>query len=112
MVVDYSFFESPNKAITAEEVWDWENLNSELVSKWVASKLKNIAGCMGVTFSGYELETIQLLSRIEKSLVPVKTTVQRSPPSSRSLRELRRLEFGVNYDRSSSTSSGSEMLND
>uniref|UniRef100_A0A7C8ZC57 Uncharacterized protein n=1 Tax=Opuntia streptacantha TaxID=393608 RepID=A0A7C8ZC57_OPUST len=111
LAVDYSFFQRPNKAFTVEEVWDGENLNSELVSKWVASKLKSIAVCIGVAFSGYEMETIQLLSRIEKSSVPVKTTMQRSPPSSRRLRELRRLEFGVNYNRSSSSSSGSEVLN-
>ena len=51
-----------------------------------------------MAFSGYEMETIQLLSRIEKNLAPDKTIVQRSPPSSRRLRELRRFEFGVNYD--------------
>ena len=93
-----------------EEVWDDENLNSELVSKWVTSKLKNITGCIGVAFSGYEMEIIQLLSRIEKSLVPDKATVQRSLPSSRRLRELRRLESGVNYDRLITSSSGLKVL--
>jgi len=111
LAVDYSFFQRRNKAFTVEEVWDEENPNSELVYKRVASKLKSIAGCIELAFSRHELETIQLLLRIEKSLVPVKTTVQRTPPSSRSLKVLRRLEFGVNYDRSSSTYSGSEVLN-
>ena len=38
LAVDYFFFQRPNKALT--EVWDGENLDSELVSKWVDSKLK------------------------------------------------------------------------
>jgi len=111
LAVDFSFVQGNNTAFSAEEAWDGENLNSEYVSKWVASKLKSIAGCIGVAFTGYEGETIQLLSRIEKSIVPVKSSVQRLPPSSRSLRELRRLEFGVNYDRSIASSSGLKVFN-
>jgi len=38
-------------------------------SKWAASKLKSIAATIGVTFSGYESEVTQLLSRIEKNSV-------------------------------------------
>jgi len=84
-------------------------LNAEIVSKWVASKLKVIAGCIGVAFLGHEMETIQLLSRIERSLAPVETSAVRSPSSSRRSRELRRLEFGVNYDRLTTSSSGGKV---
>jgi len=83
----------------------------ENVSKWVASKLKSIARCIGVAFSVYEMETIHVLSRIEKSIVPAKLSVQRSPPSSRRYRELRKLEFGVNYDRPITSSSGLKVFN-
>jgi len=83
----------------------------DIVCKWVASKLKTIVGCIGVAFSGYERETIQLLSRIEKSIVPAKTSVQRSLPSSRRRRELHRLEFGINYDRPTTSSSGLKVFN-
>ena len=41
-----------------EDVWDDMNVNSNKVSKWVASKLKSIAACIGVAFSGYEHEVI------------------------------------------------------
>jgi len=81
-------------------------MNQELVSKWVASKLKSIAGCIGVAFSRYELEVIQLLSRIKKNITSSKPSVQRTSPTSRRYRELRRLEFGVNYDRPINSSSG------
>ena len=57
------------------------------------------------------LETIQLLSRIEKSIATAKPSVKRSPPSSRGVRELRRLQFGVNYERPSSSSSGLKVFN-
>ena len=111
LAVDYSFFQSPSVGYSVDDVWDGEALNSEMVSKWVASKLKSILGCIGVAFSGYELETIQLLSRIEKSIATAKPSVKRSPPSSRGLRELRRLQFGVNYERPSSSFSGLKILN-
>jgi len=101
--VDFSFFQRPCTNFSVEEVWDGENLNTEILSKWVASKLKVIAGCIGVAFPGHEMETIQLLSRIERSLVPAKTSALRSPSSSRRSRELRRIEFGVNYDRSTTS---------
>jgi len=111
LAVDFSFFQKPCTNYSVEEVWDGENLNSEIVSKWVASKLKSIAGCIGVAFTGHEMETIQLLSRIERSLVPALNSVQSSPSSSRRSRELRRLEFGVNYDRSATSTSGWKVSN-
>jgi len=74
LAVDYSFFQRPSNAYLVEEVWDGENLNLEIVFKWVASKLKSIVRCIGVAFSGYEMEPIQLLSRIEKSIVLAKTS--------------------------------------
>ena len=111
LAVDFSFFQSPNDGYSVDDVWDGENLNPEMVSKWVASKLRSIAGCIGVAYSGYEMETIQLLSRIDKSFATAKSSVKRFPPSSRRLRELRRLEFGVNYERTNSTSSGLKVLN-
>ena len=79
------------------------------MSKWVASKLKSIAATVGVAFSGYENEVIQLLSRIEKSGFGggvLKQSMHRSPPANRRQRELKRLEFGVNYDRINASSSG------
>ena len=109
LAVDFSFFQRPCTDFSVEEVWDGKNLNTEIVSKWVASKLKVIAGCIGVAFSGHEMETIQLLSRIERSLAPVETSAVRSSSSSRRSRELRRLEFGVNYDRSTTSSSGRKV---
>ena len=72
LAVDFSFFQSPGVGYSVDDVCDGEALNAEMVSKWVASKLKSIAGCIGVAFSGYELETIQLLSRIEKSIATAK----------------------------------------
>jgi len=65
----------------------------------VASKLKSIAACIGVNFSSYENEVINLLSRIEKNNIITKPSVQTTPPVIRRQRGLRRLEFGVNYDR-------------
>jgi len=50
----------------------------------------------------------QLLSRIEKNSVGCgvpKQSVQRTPSAVRRQRELRRLEFGVNYDRANASSS-------
>ena len=66
-----------------------------------AQKLKSIATTIGVAFSGYESEVTHLLSRIEKNNVVPKQSVQRTPSAIR-----RRLEFGVNYDRASASSSG------
>ena len=70
--MDFSCLHNNSGSFSVEEIWDGQNLNQELVSKWVASKLKSIVGCIGVAFSGYELEVIQLLSRIEKSITPSK----------------------------------------
>jgi len=80
-------------------------VNSEKVSKWVASKLKGIASCIGVAVLGYETEVIQLLSRIERNNRLPKQNVVRMPPATRRQRELRRLEFGVNYDRANASTS-------
>jgi len=54
-------------------------------------------------------EVIQLLSRIEKnssSCGVLKQSMYRSTPAIRHQRKLKRLEFGVNYDRISASSSG------
>ena len=76
----------------------------------MASKLKSIAATIGVAFSGYASEVIHLLSKIEKNSVVPKQSVQRTPSAIRRQRELRRLEFGVNYDRVSASSSGMLVL--
>jgi len=70
LAVYFSCLQSPSGSYSVEDVWDAQNINQVLVSKRVASKLKSIAGCIGVAFSGYELEVIQLLSRIKKSITP------------------------------------------
>jgi len=111
LAVDLSCFHSPSDSCSIEDVRDGENINQEYVSKWVPSKLQSIAGCIGVAFSGYEQEVIQLLSRIEKCNAPSKSSVQRTSPSSRRHRELCRLEFGVNYDRPNASFSGMKVLN-
>ena len=67
MAVDFSFMQSPNELFFVDNTWDGESVNSGMVSKWVAFKLKSIAATIGVAFSGYESEVIQLLSRIEKN---------------------------------------------
>ena len=75
----------------------------------MAFKVKSIATTIGVAISGYESEVTQLLSRIEKNSIGCgvpKQSVQRTPPAVRRQRELRRLEFGVNYDRANASSSG------
>ena len=79
----------------------------------MASKLKEYRRLYwgGVGFFGYELEVIQLLSRIEKSITPSKPSVPRTPPASKRFRELRRLEFRANYDRPSNSSGGMKMVN-
>jgi len=64
-----------------------------------------------VALSGYELKVIQLLSRIKKSINPSKPSVRRTPPASKRFRELRRLDFGVHYDRPSNSSGGIKMVN-
>jgi len=55
LAVYFSFFHRPCIDFSVEEVWDGENLNTEIVSEWVASKLKVIAGCIGVAFLGHEM---------------------------------------------------------
>ena len=56
--VDLSFLQNSNESFSVEDVWDGQNVNYKKVSKWVASKLKGIASCIGVAFSGYETEVI------------------------------------------------------
>jgi len=106
LAVDYSYFQGPSNSYSVEDVWDGMNVNSDKVSKWVASKLKSIAARIGVAFSVYDHEVIHLLSRIESSNVTPKPAVPRTPPSSRRQRILRKLEFGVNYDRQCTSTSG------
>jgi len=54
LAVDVSFLQNSNESFSVEDVWDGQNVNSENDSKWVASKLKGIASCIGVAVSGYE----------------------------------------------------------
>jgi len=109
LAIDFSFLQNAHDSFSVEDIWDGENVDSGVVSKWVASKLKSIAATIGVAISGYESEVTQLLSRIEKNNVGCgvpKQSVQRTPPVVRRQRELRRLEFGVTYDRPTTSSSG------
>ena len=105
--VDFSFIQSAQDSFSVEDIWDGDNVDSGMLSKWVASKLKGIAATIRVPISGYEYEVTQLLSRIEKNSaghgVP-KQSVQRTPPAVRRQRELRRFEFGVKYDRTNAFS--------
>ena len=110
LAIDFSFLQSSNDSFSVEDIWDGENVNSGNVSKWVASKPKNITATIGVAFSGYESEVTQLCSRIEKNSVVRKQSVQRTLSAISRQRELRKLEFGVNYDRASASSSGMLVL--
>ena len=67
--------------------------------------MKSIASCIGVDFSDHEKEVAQLLSRIEKKKGVVKPVPHRTPPAVQRRREPRRLEFGMNYDKSSTQTS-------
>ena len=40
LTFDYSYFQSHSNSYSVEDVWDGENVNSDNVSEWVASKLK------------------------------------------------------------------------
>ena len=106
LAIDFPFLQSSNDSFSEEDIWDGENVNFGNVSKWVASKLKSIVATIGVAFSGYESEVTHLLSRFEKNSIVPKQSVQRTPSAIRRQTELRRLEFGVNYDRVSASSSG------
>lgn len=106
LAVDFSFIQNSNVNFSAADVWDGHCVNSDKVSKWVDSKIQGIASCIGVAVSGYETEVIQLLSRIERNNRVSKQSAVRTPLTTRKQRELRRLEFGVNYDRDSASSSG------
>jgi len=97
LAVDF-YLQSLGDSFSIDHIWDDETANSENVSKWVASKLRSAAACIGVNFSCYENEVMNLLSRIEKNSVIPKTNVQRTPLAIRRRRELRRLESDVNYD--------------
>jgi len=48
--VDFSLLQNSNESFSVGDVWDGQNVNFEVVSKWVASKLKGIASCIGVAF--------------------------------------------------------------
>jgi len=52
LAIDFSFMQSPNESFSVDDIWDGESVNSGMVSKWVASKLKSIAAAIGVAFSG------------------------------------------------------------
>jgi len=106
LAVDFSYQQNPIDSFSAEGMWEGGKVDSEKVSKWVVAKLRGVAACLGVAFSGYENEVINLLSRIEKNGVLSKTSVLRTPPAVTRQRELKRLEFGVNYERASSSNSG------
>jgi len=110
LAIDISFLQSSNYSFSVEDIWDRENVNSGNVSKWVASKFKSISATIDVAFSGYKSEATHLLSRIKKNSVVPKQSVQRTPSAIRRQRELRRLEFGVNYDPASASSSGMLVL--
>ena len=107
LAVDFSYQLSPTDSFSAEGIWEGGEGDSEKVSKWVAAKLRGVAACLGVAFSGYENEVINLLSRIEKSDVLSKPSVLRTPTAFRRHKELKRLEFGVNCERAGSSSRGS-----
>jgi len=106
LAIDFSYQQSHSDSFSAEGIWEGGKVNPEKVSKWVAAKLRGVTACLGVAFSGYENEVINLLSRIEKNVVLSKPSVLRSPPVVRRQRELQRLEFGVNYERAGSSNSG------
>jgi len=54
LAVDFSFLQNPSESLSVDDIWDGESVNSWMVPKWVASKLKSIAATIGVAFSGYE----------------------------------------------------------
>lgn len=95
--MNFSFLHNHRENFTINDVWDGSIIYLEKVSKWVTSKMKSIASCIGVDLSGYEKEVAQLLSDIEKKNVVAKPVPHRTPPAVRRQRELRRLKFGVNY---------------
>ena len=51
----------------------------------VAAKLKGVAACLGVTFSGYENEVINFVARIERNTVTPKPSALRTPPGSQKI---------------------------
>ena len=93
LAVDFSYLQSTNDSFFVEDIWDGDSVISENVSKWVASKFKSIAACIGVNFSGHQNEVINLLFRIEKNSVISKPSVHGTPPAIRPQRELRMLEL-------------------
>ena len=88
LAVDFSFIQNSNENFSVEDVWDGHHVNSDKVSKWVASKIQGIASFIGVAVSGYETEVIQLLSRIERNNRVPKHSVVRTPLTTRKQREL------------------------
>ena len=106
LAVDYSFRQSQVGSFSVEDIWEDGKVDSRKVSKRVAAKLKGVAACLGVALSGYEDEVANLLARIERNSAISKPSVLRTPPAVRRRRELKRLEFGVNYEKAGSSSSG------
>ena len=106
LAVDFSFQQRPMDSFSAAGIWEDGKVDSMKVSKWVAAKLKGVAACLGVAFDGYEDEVANLLARIERNSVSPKPSVPRTPSAVRRQRELKRLEFGVNYEKAGSSSSG------
>jgi len=43
LAVDFSCHHNNSGSFLVEEIWDGQNLNQGLVSKWVASKLKRVS---------------------------------------------------------------------
>jgi len=77
LAVDFSYQQSTSESFSAEGIWEGGKVDSEKVSKRVGAKLRGVAACLGVAFSGYENEVINLLSRIEKNVVLSKPSVLR-----------------------------------
>jgi len=55
LAVFFSFEQSPIESFSVEDIWEDGKVDSMKVSKWVAAKLKGVAACLGVAFSGYEM---------------------------------------------------------
>ena len=54
LAIDFSFLQNSNETFSVKDVWDGHSVNSEKVSKWVASKLKGIASYIGVAVSRFQ----------------------------------------------------------
>lgn len=75
----------------------------EKVSTWVLSRITEVSYFLGVSFKGQENEAFALFSAIEGSWRDSAPNCQVVTPmkhNEKSVRELRRLECSINYDRS------------